>query len=40
MIYLVSDDGVLIMHPYNVSADHIPLYIYNEAITGFSHASW
>ncbi|CAD8155777.1 unnamed protein product [Paramecium pentaurelia] len=40
MIYLVSDKGVMIMHPYKVTVEQLPLYIYNESITGFNLTDW
>lgn len=40
MIFLASGDGTLIMHPFNVSAKLLPIYIYNETITGFNKTDW
>ncbi|CAD8207815.1 unnamed protein product [Paramecium pentaurelia] len=40
VIYLVSASGIMIMHPYKVSVDQLPLYIYNQSITGFNQSDW
>ncbi|CAD8120929.1 unnamed protein product [Paramecium sonneborni] len=40
IIYLVSEKGVMIMHPYIVTVEQLPLYIYNESITGFNFTDW
>ncbi|CAK85610.1 unnamed protein product (macronuclear) [Paramecium tetraurelia] len=40
LTYLVSEDGTLIMHPFTVKADQLPLYIYNETFTGFNLTDW
>ncbi|CAD8196182.1 unnamed protein product [Paramecium octaurelia] len=40
IIYLVSEKGVMIMHPYKVTVEQLPLYIYNESITGFNQTDW
>ncbi|CAD8207813.1 unnamed protein product [Paramecium pentaurelia] len=40
IIYLVSEKGVMIMHPYKVTVEQLPLYIYNESITGFNLTDW
>ncbi|CAD8169976.1 unnamed protein product [Paramecium octaurelia] len=40
IMYLISNDGIMIMHPYQVSADYLPLYIYNQTITGFNFTDW
>ncbi|CAD8169551.1 unnamed protein product [Paramecium pentaurelia] len=39
-IYLVSLDGILIMHPYNITSEQLPLYFYNTTITGFTVEDW
>ncbi|CAD8112558.1 unnamed protein product [Paramecium sonneborni] len=39
-IFLASLDGILIMHPYNITSDKLPLYFYNESITGFNSRDW
>ncbi|CAD8097127.1 unnamed protein product [Paramecium primaurelia] len=39
-IYLVSLDGILIMHPYKITSDQLPLYFYNTTITGFTEEDW
>ncbi|CAD8166594.1 unnamed protein product [Paramecium pentaurelia] len=39
-IFLASLDGILIMHPFNITSDKIPLYFYNQSITGFSLQDW
>lgn len=33
-------DGIMIMHPYNVTPNLLPLYFYNESITGFNDNDW
>ncbi|CAD8204886.1 unnamed protein product [Paramecium octaurelia] len=40
IIYLVSEKGVMIMHPYKVTVEQLPLFIYNETITGFNVTDW
>ncbi|CAD8094654.1 unnamed protein product [Paramecium primaurelia] len=40
IIYLVSDSGIMIMHPYGVGVEQLPLYIYNQSITGFNKSDW
>ncbi|CAD8155779.1 unnamed protein product [Paramecium pentaurelia] len=40
VIYLVSDSGIMIMHPYEVGVEQLPLYIYNQSITGFNTSDW
>ncbi|CAD8196180.1 unnamed protein product [Paramecium octaurelia] len=40
IIYLVSASGIMIMHPYQVSVEQLPLYIYNQSITGFNVSDW
>ncbi|CAD8123309.1 unnamed protein product [Paramecium sonneborni] len=40
IIYLVSEKGIMIMHPYQVTVEQLPLYIYNESITGFNLTDW
>ncbi|CAD8115694.1 unnamed protein product [Paramecium sonneborni] len=39
-IFLASLDGILIMHPYNITSDKLPLYFYNQSITGFDFKDW
>ncbi|CAK57434.1 unnamed protein product (macronuclear) [Paramecium tetraurelia] len=39
-IFLASLDGILIMHPFNITFDKIPLYFYNQSITGFGLEDW
>ncbi|CAD8102754.1 unnamed protein product [Paramecium sonneborni] len=40
IIYLISNEGIMIMHPYKVSEEYLPLFIYNETITGFNYSDW
>ncbi|CAD8204880.1 unnamed protein product [Paramecium octaurelia] len=40
VFYLVSTSGIMIMHPYQVGVDQLPLYIYNQSITGFNQSDW
>ncbi|CAD8123308.1 unnamed protein product [Paramecium sonneborni] len=40
IIYLVSASGIMIMHPYKVNVDQLPLYIFNQSITGFNQSDW
>ncbi|CAD8102048.1 unnamed protein product [Paramecium sonneborni] len=40
IIYLISNEGIMIMHPYKVSNEYLPLFIYNETITGFNQSDW
>lgn len=37
---MVSEDGTLIMHPFTVKVDELPLYIFNESYTGFNLTDW
>lgn len=36
----MSEDGTLIMHPFTVQANYLPLFIYNESYTGFNLTDW
>ncbi|CAD8115977.1 unnamed protein product [Paramecium primaurelia] len=40
IIYLISNEGIMIMHPYQVSNEYLPLYIFNQTITGFNQIDW
>ncbi|CAD8179362.1 unnamed protein product [Paramecium octaurelia] len=40
IIYLISNEGIMIMHPYKVSNEYLPLYIFNQTITGFNQTDW
>ncbi|CAD8199816.1 unnamed protein product [Paramecium octaurelia] len=39
-IYLVSLDGIMILHPYKITSQQLPLYFYNTSITGFTEDDW
>ncbi|CAK83811.1 unnamed protein product (macronuclear) [Paramecium tetraurelia] len=39
-IYLVTLDGILVMHPYKITPKQLPLYFYNTSITGFTEEDW
>ena len=39
-MYLISNEGIMIMHPYKISEKELPLYIYNDTITGFNYTDW
>lgn len=37
---LTDEQGILLIHPFKVTVKQLPLFIFNETITGFNLTDW